>query len=89
MIWDLSQRIVSVDSLWKLGRVLKLPHHDTQAAVTNHPRSIQMAAFTVLSTWRDGQLNQFTAYAALTAALQEIGFIWLPESESVVSGLID
>ena len=67
---QLSERIADKNELLRLGEVvLKLPDHRIRSALTNNPRSIQSAAYDVLSIWVRQQTNRKTAYSELQNSL--------------------
>ena len=66
-------------------KILKLPEHKIESAVTNNPRSIQSAAYDVLSLWVKQQNNRKEAYSNLKVALggSELGDLvdrWIENS---------
>ena len=70
LIVELSDRISAEEKLKKLCMtVLKLPRHKFESALSNNPRSIQSAAYDVLSLWEKQQNNRQEAYTAMQAAL--------------------
>ena len=70
LIVELSDRISNKDKLRKFGiTVLKIPENTIESAVTNNPRSIQSAAYDVLSLWQKQQTNRQEAFSSLQAAL--------------------
>ena len=80
LIVELSDRISTTEKLKKLCiTVLELPRYTFESAVTNNPRSIQSAAYDVLSLWEKQQNNRKEAYSKLQAAL----------GDSELSNLVD
>ena len=86
LIVELSDRISSKEKLRTFGmKILKLPEHKIESAVTNNPRSIQSAAYDVLSLWVKQQTNRKEAYSNLKVALggSELGDLvdrWIENS---------
>ena len=83
LIVELSDRISNKDKLRTFGiNVLKIPEHTIESAVTNNPRSIQSAAYDVLSLWGKQQNNRQEAFSSLQAALGGSGLDDLADSLS-------
>ena len=71
---DLSRLIATTRDLRTLGiKGLELPDSIINSALTNNPRDIQEAAYSVLSTWRKRYKDRVAAFNALVAALRKCG----------------
>ena len=71
-VLEFSKRIANETALNEFGvNVLQMRNHNVEAARTNHPNQIQMAALGLLNKWVTKQDNREIAYSNLIQNLQE------------------
>ena len=74
-IWELSQRIATKKDLYGVGlKVLHIPEHEIQAALTNNQYRAQDAAHDVLRLWFKNQKQDDSSYIQLRDSLEENKF---------------
>ena len=90
-VFELSKRITSESELRNLGITgLRLSKYIIHAAMTDHPRHIQDAAYDVISEWVKQQENMEVAYKTLLQCLKRCQMNQLmAELRRLVEGTVD
>ena len=71
-MWEFSKRIANEIHLKEFGvKVLHMAQYDIDAALTNHPRGIQMASNYLFQKWVTNQDNREIAYSKLIKNLKK------------------
>ena len=72
-LWELAQRIMTRQELLDLGlKVLGLPHHQVNSALTNN-RDVDLAAHHILQIWCKEYTSSLEAYTDLYTSLKHHG----------------
>ena len=87
-VLELSKRIANETDLNEFGvKVLQMPQYDIDAALTNHPREIQMAAHDILKKWVIALDKREIAYNTLIKNLQQSDLRnWTNKLKDIVHG---